>query len=138
MRSSVGNGSFDTFPSITAKNVFHSVPTEFAACMTEPAFVISDATFCICRYNADAVWKHSPDLRSTSAPDGSAELLRWLDGNPATDASWAQDYYERHIPIELVQRAYLHEPLDVAANFANSPEWDAPSLGAELKEIGYP
>lgn len=76
--------------------------------------------------------------------DGSEELLFMLDGQPATYAEWATEYYTDEtdrpaITAAAVVPLYQHQPLTKALALALNPELeDWPALAAELEVIGYP
>ena len=76
--------------------------------------------------------------------DGSEELLFILDGQPATYAEWATDYYldetdRRPLTAEAVAPVYRHEVLTKAMVLAINEELeDWTMLAADLQEIGYP
>lgn len=76
--------------------------------------------------------------------DGSEELLAIFDGEPATYADWANEYYldetERE-PIEnkAVVHLYQHQILTKATALALNNELEEwPQLAADLQAIGYP
>ncbi|GAB2776119.1 hypothetical protein HNQ93_002002 [Hymenobacter luteus] len=76
--------------------------------------------------------------------DGSDELLYILDGNPATYAEWANEYYidetdRDPIDAEAVARIYQHEPLtrELVKELIDPLE-DWPQLQTDLQAIGYP
>jgi hypothetical protein len=120
--------------------VLDSVPAEFAACMQQPAFKISDTTFCIWRRFIDASWmcgqiEFPPD---TNDPDGSRELLSPLDGRPESYHSWAESYYERDVKMSAVRVIYDHLPLTGEIINSLNPELVPAMLEADVIEIGYP
>jgi hypothetical protein len=55
------------------QGVLDQVPEEFAACLSEPAFNVADATFCIWRRHGDASWRRG---RIGFPPDHSAPTAR--------------------------------------------------------------
>ena len=75
--------------------------------------------------------------------DGSEELLFIFDGQPATYAEWATEYYTDEtdrppVPVGAVAAVYRHEPLTKALVRAINPELtDWVALATELQEIGY-
>jgi hypothetical protein len=127
-----------TTPRITA-GVLDGVPPEFAACLAEPAFVIDETTFCVWRRHADAAWQRGtvqwPGLGDV---DGSAGLLRWLDGRAETYRAWAEDYYQRPVSLKPVEALYAHRPLDEMLVKSLNDEVALSDLRADIDEIGYP
>lgn len=120
--------------------ILDQVPAEFDGFLKEPAFVLSETTFCIWRAMTDPEW-HIGEIEFPQAeedPDGSARLLEILDGRPETYQVWAEDYFERHIPLEPIQAIYRHEPLTEILVTALNPELTLADLEADIREIGYP
>jgi hypothetical protein len=100
-----------------------SVPAEFSSFLSEPAFNMKDATFCIWRKLSDSEWKHGPiAFPNGDDPDGSAHLLWALDGNSAEYVQFAKDYFEVHVPITSVNSVFGHEALTVELVASLNPE----------------
>jgi hypothetical protein len=105
-----------------------TVPTEFAACLHEPAFSMEDTTFCIWRRNQDPAW-HTGFIAYPESPyaDGAGELLHLLvDPRPAAYQAWAEDYYQHPVDLAAVARVYDLQPLTprlvAALNPGRAPE----------------
>jgi hypothetical protein len=131
---------FASNPPKPVAGVFDGVPTEFQTCLTEPAFVIDETTFCIWRRYAGAAWQRGP-VRFPAGeedPDGSAGLLQHLDGRPRTYRDWAADYYDREVPLGAVQSIYAHEPLDQRVVAELNADVSLSELAIDVDEIGYP
>ena len=120
--------------------VLDEVPEEFKRFAIEPAFSPDSTTFCIWRSNTDDGWrKGSIEFPSGyEDPDGSAELLSVLEGEPQAYQLWAESYYERSVPIELVEYVYDHNELTETFVRRLNPECEMESLGLDIAEIGYP
>jgi hypothetical protein len=118
--------------------VLDTVPSAFAAFLTELAFSRQDTTFCIWRTYQDASWQRG-DIRfgEGADPDGSAKLLSLLDGNPQTYQEWAEDYYEQTINLDAVTHIYKHHALTPEVVATLNPDCDFQVLAADIKEIGY-
>lgn len=130
---------YTSSPPKVVPGILDSVPEVFAGCMTEPAFVLNDTTFCIWRRYGDPAWQRGPvTLPPEDDPDGSADLLQYLDGNCQTYQAWAESYYEREVPLTAVRAVYAHEPLRLQTIRALNPELSPEQLDADLAEIGYP
>jgi hypothetical protein len=120
--------------------VLDAVPAEFASCLREPAFSVTDVTFFIWRQHGDRAWQmgsvqfppNDPD------PDGSEFMLSPLDGRAKTYRTWAADYYEREVELAAVEHVYLHRPLTPEIVSRLNPELSLDELAAEIREIGYP
>jgi hypothetical protein len=119
--------------------VLDSVPAAFGALLTEPALAMEETTFCIWRGHGDAAW-HAGAISFPDAPDpdGSADLLAMLDGNPATYQAWAETMYERTIDLAAIAQVYAHEPLTHHLVRAINDAVDFADLAEDIKEIGYP
>ena len=125
--------------------VMDHVPQEFADFLAEPAFEPQVATFCCWRRSGDHAWQSGPlALPHGDDPDGSAYLLRILDGDPRTYRDWAQQYFEleppeeRTISLECVERIYRHEPLSDELVALLSPSAHLADFAGDVREIGYP
>jgi len=131
---------FASDPPKLAVGVFDGVPAEFQPCLTEPAFVIEETTFCVWRRYSDRAWQRGPVKfpAGEEDPDGSAGLLRYVDGRPQTYRDWATDYYERDVPLAAVHSIYAHEPLDQRLVMDLNAELSLSDLIADVEEIGYP
>ncbi len=123
----------------TWAGVLSDVPAVFNDFLTEPAFSPKYTTFCIWRTWSDQQWHtgtmeypHGPD------PDGSAELLSLLDGNPRTYQRWAEEYYEREVSIAAVEDVYAHRPLSAEIVARLNEDIALEDLAGDLTEIGYP
>jgi hypothetical protein len=119
--------------------VLDDVPAAFAGFLGEPAFSLEDTTFCIWRQYADTAWRRGAIAYPPGEdPNGSAALLSVLDGNPATYATWAADYYEWPVSAEAVARIYRHELLTAAIVTALNADLSLADLDEDLEEIDYP
>jgi hypothetical protein len=119
--------------------VLDSVPKAFASFLNEPAFSMQDTTFCIWRQSGDAAWNVGAiDFPPGDDTDGSAWMLAILDGRPQTYRHWAEDYYERDVPLKWVRAVYEHRPLTAALVQGLNPELTLADLREDIKEIGYP
>lgn len=120
-------------------DVLDAVPAAFSAFLAEPAFSLEETTFCIWRRRGDPSWQHGEiTFPPGEDPDGSAALLRPLDGAPETYRAWAEGYYERPVDPTAVGRIYTHEPLTQELVVALSPDRALDDLAEDLEEIGYP
>ncbi len=119
--------------------VLSDVPAVFGNFLTEPAFSMNDATFCIWRTVSDSQWqKGSVTYPSESDPDGSADLLFILDGKPRTYQRWVEDYYELDVCLAAVAHVYAHLPLSKEIVTELNSDVALSDLAADIIEIGYP
>lgn len=119
--------------------VTDAVPAEFKHCLDEPAFEPDAVTFCFWRLRQDDQWRRGNiQFPEGADPDGSADLLWMLDGNPATYVQFAQDYFERDISLHDVESVYEHRPLTQALVASLNIECALSDIASDVSEIGYP
>jgi hypothetical protein len=119
--------------------VFDGVPDEFSQFLTEPAFSIDQTTFCLWRRPTDPTWQTgSIGALEGEDPDGSAALLRLLDGNPETYRAWAEDYFETSVARSAVDHIFVHRPLTNEVVKALNPDLSVTDLAEDVSEIAYP
>lgn len=119
--------------------VFDGVPEELAGFLTESAFSIDQATFCLWRRPTDQAWRTgSIDLLKGEDPDGSAALLRLVDGDPKAYRTWAEDYFETSVARSAVDHIFGHHPLSEEVVRALNPELSLADLDEDVSDIAYP
>ena len=119
--------------------VLDQVPSEFADFLSEPAFSMSETTFCIWRRTEDESWQTGEIQYPEGAdPDGSEDLLFILDGDPETYREYAEQYYECGVDLESVISIYDHQPLTLGLVKKLNAGASLESLTSDLEEIGYP
>ncbi len=129
---------YRTQPPKVWPGMFEGVPNEFAPALSEPAFSMSDVTFCIWSRYGDDAWSHGPiDFPGGEDPDGSCDLLSILDGRPESYARFAATYYESSMPLESVRYVYRHQPLTEAILSTLNANVTLDLLADDLAEIGY-
>jgi hypothetical protein len=124
----------------TREGVLSEVPAVFSKFLTEPAFSMEYATFCIWRTVDDSEW-HRGDIKyppDSPDPDGSADLLALLDDAPQSYQQWAEEYYETEVSLAAVEAIYRHEPLTAEMVALLNPDISLEDLEEDLLEIGYP
>lgn len=118
--------------------VLDQVPEEFVQALNDPAFVREETSFCIWRKYDDSKWQIGKiEFPDEEDPDGSADLLFMLDGNPKTYQQWASEYYERPIPLDKVTEVYKHKPLTQQLVSSLNSDRLLDDLKSDLDEIGY-
>ena len=121
-------------------SVLDQVPDSFQQFAVEPAFSMDETTFCCWRTHGDSTW-HTGQIQfpaDREDPDGSQWMLSILDGDPQQYHSWAESYYERTIPLDLVEHVYQHKPITHDFIRELNPDCDVEAVLAEIAEIGYP
>jgi hypothetical protein len=119
--------------------VLDRVPEEFAGFLTEPAFSIDETTFCLWRRPSDPAWQTGAiESLGGEDPDGSAELLRLLDGDPETYRAWAEDYFETRVARSAVEHIFGHRPLTGEVVKALNPQLSLTDVAEDVSEISYP
>ena len=119
--------------------ILDNVPSSFKSVLNEPAFDMKAITFFIWRETRDNNW-HVGKIKYTAGrdPDGSEGLLKMLDSKPETYQKWAEEYYERTIPLEAVKSIYAHKPLTDEIIKQLNEKNSLSKLAKDLQEIGYP
>lgn len=117
------------------KEIIRGLPDVFHAFVEQSVERIR-STFCIWKTN-DGKWSRSDTVGTQK--DGSAEMLDILDKNPQKYAAFCQWYYEKNIPVNIVEKVYHGEPLtlEMIKRLNNEIE-EMSSVKDELDEIGYP
>jgi len=119
--------------------IFDTLPAELSDFVREPAFDTRNSTFCIWHRVGGAAWERGPvRFPPGEDPDGSAWLLRHLDGRPDSYRTFAAEYYEVDVPLDAVGAVYGHAPLTGELVAALNPAVSVRDLGADVAEIGYP
>jgi hypothetical protein len=118
--------------------VLDRVPAAFANFRDEPAFSLSDTTFCVWRTYDDTAWQRGDiEFPEGKDPDGSINLLAMLDGNPRTYQAWAEYYYERPVSLSAVIRIYDHHLLTEELIAELNPNVSVQELAQDIQDIAY-
>ena len=118
--------------------IYESVPEGLKTALSDPALSMEDVTFCIWHSTGDSYWiRGDIAFPHTSDPDGSADLLALLDGNPKSYQGWAEEYYEREIDLSAVEHICDHKPLTNSIIRLLNCDIALDNLAADVKEIGY-
>ncbi len=119
--------------------VLDNVPQEFQDFLNDPAFSRQQTTFCLWRRADDTVWRSGEiDYPQGADPDGALNLLRFLDGDPATYLKWGEEYFGSRLDERAVEHIYRQDPLSRFVVRALNPDATYDELKSELEEIGYP
>jgi hypothetical protein len=119
--------------------VLDGVPDVFASFLSEPAFSMDETTFCLWRRSTDSAWQTGAiDSLEGEDPDGSAELLRLLDGDPEGYRAWAESYFETAVARSAVDHIFTHRPLTEDVVMSLNPNLSLAALVADATEIAYP
>lgn len=126
-----------------------SVPPEFAALVSEPAFcgdggagLFLAATVCLWRSHDDPAWR-TGDIEFPAAPfedpDGSAWLFALLtEGTPEAYAAYAKAYFEVALDLADIRHVFEHRPLTDDLVQRLNQDTDLAALAGTLDTIGYP
>jgi len=119
--------------------MFDRVPAQFSSFLNEPAFSMAEVTFCIWRRYIDSAWQCGVrNFPEGNDPDGSEEMLKILNGDPATYKEFARDYYEVEIPLDAVEHIYANLPLTESFVRSLNAEVRYADVEADMDEIAYP
>lgn len=124
---------------IPAMEFYEFVPKVFVSSQSEPAFDPDHVSFC-CWFEEDVGrWEHAQvGLSDLDNLDGSAFLMRGLDGNPDTYRRIAEEHYERSLPISSISAVYDHHQLTEDLVRSLNPDRSLAGITEELAAIGYP
>ena len=116
------------------------IPPELTGFAAEPAFRWNQTGFAYFQRAFSQPWNRVNDLSKFAALNsGESELLRHLSGSPEDYASFATDYYETQVPVEIVAGVFGHEPLTENVVKTLNPSIAIEDIASELyTEIGYP
>jgi len=133
------NGFAHESTMIGQEEILLNVPTVFHDFIFGEPVKSIGTSFCILQTESDTEWQIGNIQFSTdNYKDGSEELLQLLDGKPFTYKNWAEEYYEREIKLNLVERIYNGELITREVVAQLNPELDDfEKLKLDLNEIGY-
>jgi hypothetical protein len=117
------------------------IPQELSAFSQEPAFRWSETSFAYFCLSDASGWKRANDLTNIAADDDTGEgaLLRHLIGSAEDYSSFAEDYYEKSVPIEIVTAVFALLPITDSVIMALNSEIVLDDISSELfDEIAYP
>ena len=118
--------------------VLDGVPTTFADFLNQPAFLLSDTTFCVWRTYDDTAWQQGDiEFPEGKDPDGSADLLAMLAGDPRTYQAWAEGHYEQPVSLPAVTHIYEHRPLTEELVTELNPGLSIQELAQDIQNIAY-
>jgi hypothetical protein len=143
--SPYGDDDYATWPGLV-----ESVPREFAAQVTEPAFCHDGgtdpflaATVCLWRLHDDPAWNTGdidfPGQARTQDPDGSSWMFGLLaDGTPEAYCAYAADYFEVTLDPADVRQIFEQRPLTADLVRRINADTDLSALTGVLEALGYP
>lgn len=127
-----------------------SIPEQFAAQVTEPAFChhgdtgpFLAATVCLWRLHDDPAWRTGdiefPPQEQSTDPDGSGWMFDLLaEGTPEAYCAYATDYFEVSPDPAAVREIFEHRPLTTDLVRRINPHTGLTALTETLDTIGYP
>ena len=119
--------------------LFDGIPDDLSAAIGEPAFDSRNASFCLWRRAGGSAWERGPvRFPGGDDPDGSAQLLGYLDGEVESYRVLAREIYEIDPDGDAVGAVYRHEPLTDGLVARLNPDVSLADLAADIAEIGYP
>jgi hypothetical protein len=123
-----------------ARQVQRGVPAEFGAFLHEPAFEMSDVSYCYWRRSDDRAWSKvaHPDAGLENWTDGSADYLSILLAPAACYYDYATDYFECEPPLASIEHIYAHGALTAAIVKSLNPQLSLAEAQASAAAIGYP
>jgi hypothetical protein len=127
------------------KNISTSLSEAFPTALndfaTEPAFRWDETNFAYFCLSDSLGWRRANDLidQSTLYETGEEELLCHLVGDAQDYANFAEDYYEKPVPVEIVSAIFALQPVTSNLVAALNSETSLADISTELfDEITYP
>ena len=116
------------------------MPPDLVEFAREPAFRWDSTGFAYFYLPSQQQWCRANDLTTFSALDaGEDDLLRHLCGGPSDFAAFAEDYYEREVPVDVVAEVFRHAPITDRLVSSLNPDITLKDITDELHtQIGYP
>jgi hypothetical protein len=116
------------------------MPPDLSAFSKEPAFRWDSTGFAYFCLPPKSKWIRANDLTQFSGLDaGEDDLLCHLSGDPSDYSSFAEDYYERAVSVNMVADIFLHAPITEQLVSSLNPDITLKDISNELfAEIGYP
>ena len=135
--SGINNETFDWEADIPKiENLTKGLPKQFYDFIYNEPIKSRKSTFCIWRTNTDSEWNIGEALEE----DGSEDILDILDGSPEKYVEFCEDYYEKEIPLDIVEKIYQGEPITLEMIYKLNDELedeDIETIKNELEEIKY-
>ena len=119
------------------ENLTKGLPKQFDNFIYNEPIKTRKSTFCIWRTIADSEWQTG----ETVDPDGSEDILYPLDGDPEKYVEFCEDYYDKKVPLDIVEKIYQGEPITLEMIYKLNDEIedkDIEIIKNELEEIKYP
>jgi len=119
------------------ENLTKGLPKQFYDFIYNEPIKTRKSTFCIWRTIADSEWQTG----DTVDPDGSEDILYLLDGDSKKYVEFCEDYYEKEIPLDIVEKIYQGESISLEMIYKLNDELedeDIEIIKNELEEIKYP
>ena len=135
--SGINNETFDWEADIPKiENLTKGLPEQFYDFIYNEPIKTRKSTFCIWRTIADSEWQTG----ETVEPDGSEDILYLLDGDPKKYVEFCEDYYEKEIPLDIVEKIYQGESISLDMILKLNDELedeDIETIKNKLEEIKY-
>jgi len=114
---------------LDASQALLAVPDRFASFKIEPAFSIDRASFFFWRAAQDIVWSASPPCLE------EYPLLNFLKNSVYAYHSWAEEYYEREIDVDVLKEIFASVSITADQLLILNPEIKLEDIEGDLQEI---
>ena len=136
--SGINNETFDWEANIPKiENLTKGLPKQFYDFIYNEPIKTRKSTFCIWRTVVDSEWQTGETIEL----DGSEDILYPLDGDPEKYVEFCEDYYDKEVPLDIVEKIYQGEPITLEIIYKLNDEIedkDIEIIKNELEEIKYP
>jgi hypothetical protein len=118
----------------------HLIPPGYGNFATEPAFAWETTSFAYVYWPQQQSWTRANDSTKFSNLEAGDDGLLKLLVNPASAyKAYAEEYFERNLPLVAVEHIYAHRPISEELVRQLNPDTSYPEIGGELFDgIGYP
>lgn len=113
-----------------------AVPDVYTVFAQEPAFRWDSTTFCLWCEGPDSAWEHPHAMHGLDT--GVDDLLGILGSGPEGYRAFVQEYYEREVPLSVVENVFNHQKIDDAMVKTLNPDVALGDVRGEIAKIGYP
>lgn len=117
-----------------------AIPEGYGNFASEPAFVWNSTSFAYLYPSPEHGWTRVNDYTSFSDLNGGeADLLQHHVEDARSYANFVSEYYEREVPVELIESIFNHTPITFELAKRLNPDLDYDAIHEELFDtIGYP
>jgi hypothetical protein len=115
-------------------SVYNDTPAELLALLEDAAIEKDAVSFCIWRAAGDEIWR-TGGLKPARGEDGSEDLLQMLLPTARKYHAWAEENWERELPLAPIKRVYQSLSLNEKDVAKLNPDAEYSLIAEELQSI---